>query len=115
MLTAMRCLLLPLPLALGLPGLCAAQAAPPVAANATYAASAASAAERQPARAEKTVIEDDKVRIEESRLRGQTQRITVHSKIPGAKPYEITVAPGGKDTSQDKGTVGKPAWSIFAF
>ena len=74
------------------------------------AASAAAAA--RPA-AHVTVIEDDNVRIEESRVRGQTQRITVQHKIgPG---YEIIVMPGGKDTSQDRGAAGQRAWSLFAF
>lgn len=62
-----------------------------------------------------TVIEDDGVRIEEQRLRGQAQRITVQSKVQGAKPYEILVAPGGRDASQDRGAVGQSAWSLFDF
>lgn len=103
-----------LPLSLGACGLCAAEP-PLLLPSAALSASAATTAERAPVNSKTAVIEDDKVRIEESRLRGQVQRITVQSKLPGAKPYEITVAPGGKDPSQDKGTVGKPAWSIFAF
>ena len=63
----------------------------------------------------KTVIEDDAVRIEETRLRGQAQRITVRSKLPGVKDYEIIVAPGAQDTSQDRGAAGKRAWSLFSF
>jgi hypothetical protein len=78
------------------------------------AASAASAA-RPAQTVQKTVIEDDAVRIEETRLRGQPQRITVRSKLPGARPYEIIVAPGGQDSSQDRGAAGKRAWSVFDF
>ena len=63
----------------------------------------------------KTVVEDDAVRIEETRLRGQAQRITVRNKLPGVKDYEILVAPGGKDASQDHGSTGKRAWSLFNF
>ncbi len=63
----------------------------------------------------KTVIEDDAVRIEEVRLRGQAQRVTVKNKIPGVKDYEIIVPPGGKDPSQDRGAAGKRAWSFFTF
>jgi len=77
------------------------------------AASAASAA--APAGATKTVIEDDAVRIEEVRLRGQAQRVTVKNKIPGVKDYEIIVPPGGKDPSQERGAAGKRAWSFFTF
>lgn len=62
-----------------------------------------------------TVIEDDGVRIEETRLRGQAQRITVQSKVAGARAYEIIVAPGGRDPSQDRGATGQRAWSLFNF
>lgn len=63
----------------------------------------------------KTVIEDDAVRIEETRLRGAPQRIVVRSKLPGGKDYEIIVPAAGKDPSQDNGAAGKRAWSIFSF
>lgn len=63
----------------------------------------------------KTVIEDDAVRIEETRLRGQAQRVIVKNKIPGVKDYEIIVPGGGKDPSQDRGAAGKRAWSFFNF
>ena len=63
----------------------------------------------------KKVIEDDKVRIEETRLRGQTQTVTVQSKLPGVKAYEVIQPPLGKDPSQDKGAAGKRTWSIFDF
>lgn len=76
-------------------------------------ASAASAAGA--AGSTKTVIEDDAVRIEETRLRGQAQRVTVKNKLPGVKDYEIIVPAGGKDPSQDKGAAGKRAWSFFSF
>lgn len=77
------------------------------------AATAASAPGR--AGATKTVIEDDAVRIEETRLRGQAQRVTVKNKLPGVKDYEIIVPPGGQDPSQDRGAAGKRAWSFFSF
>ena len=64
---------------------------------------------------DKRVLEDDHVRIEEGRIRGQTQVVTVQSKIPGVKPYEIIVPTPGKDPSQDKGAAGKRTWSIFDF
>lgn len=62
------------------------------------------------------VIEDDEVRIEESRgQRGQLQRITVRSKTAGTRPYEIIVGPGGQDPSQARGASGQRAWSLFDF
>jgi hypothetical protein len=61
------------------------------------------------------VIEDDNVRIEESRVRGQAQRITVHNKGARSGAYEIIVPGGGKDSSQDRGAAGQRAWSLFAF
>jgi hypothetical protein len=103
-------------------GACLAQAEPPAAPLSpppshllapAPAASAASAA--GPAGSTKTVIEDDAVRIEETRLRGQTQRVTVRNKLPGVKDYEIIVPAGGKDPSQERGAAGKRAWSFFNF
>jgi hypothetical protein len=92
-----------------LAGTCLAQAvapkAPPPAATAARPAQTVT----------KTVLEDDAVRIEETRLRGQAQRIQVRSKLPGVKDYEIIVAPGAQDSSQDRGAAGKRAWSLFAF
>ena len=74
---------------------------------------AASAAETGPT--SRKVIEDGKVRIEETRLRGQAQTVTVQSKLPGVKAYEVILPPLGKDPSQDKGAAGKRTWSIFDF
>ena len=62
-----------------------------------------------------SVVEDDNVRIEETRVRGQLQRVTVQSKIVGVRPYEIIVGPGGRDPSRDRGTAGQSAWSLFSF
>jgi hypothetical protein len=82
------------------------------------AASAPAAAKAQPRGrplAHVQVIEDDNVRIEESRVRGQMQRITVQHKVGPVPRYEIIVMPGGKDTSQDRGAGGQRAWSLFSF
>jgi hypothetical protein len=88
------------------------QAAP---VKATSTAPAASAAARDATTPTLTVIEDDGVRIEETRLRGQAQRITVQSKVGGARPYEIIVGPLGRDPSKDRGAAGQSAWSLFDF
>jgi len=101
-------------LLLGMAGLACAQASP-VPTAAVPAAPAASAAARDALTPTLTVIEDDGVRIEEKRLRGQAQRITVQSKVAGAKPYEIIVSPDGRDPSKDRGAVGQSAWSLFSF
>ena len=41
------------------------------------------------AKVEHLVSEDSQVRIEETRVRGVTKKIVVHSKIPGMGSYEI--------------------------
>jgi hypothetical protein len=79
------------------------------------APAAAASAARAVQTVTKTVIEDDQVRIEETRLRGAPQRIVVRSKLAGGKDYEIIVPAGGKDPSQDKGAAGQRAWSLFSF
>ena len=63
----------------------------------------------------RTVVEDDNVRIEETRLRGLPTRITVRNKSTGGSSYEILTAPNGKDPTQDKGVAGQRAWSLFDF
>lgn len=61
------------------------------------------------------VVEDDQVRIEETRSRGQLQRITVHTRLGGARSYEIIVGSPGRDPSQERGAAGQRAWSLFTF
>lgn len=47
------------------------------------------------------VTEDDHVRIEETRVRGQTRRLTVQPKIKGLGAYEIVPPEPGRDPAQD--------------
>jgi hypothetical protein len=61
------------------------------------------------------VAEDDQVRIEELRVRGQTQRITVNPKVEGAKSYDIHTRPGGSDPSKGREGVGQSLWQVFTF
>jgi len=61
------------------------------------------------------VVEDDNVRIEETRSRGQLQRIVVHTRLGGARSYEIIVGSPGRDLSQDRGATGQRAWSLLTF
>ena len=64
-----------------------------------------------------TVIEDDATRIEELKVRGQTQRMTVSPK--GMKSYEILPADQGRDMSDSagsqRGAAGKRVWRIITF
>lgn len=62
-----------------------------------------------------TVIEDDAVRIDELRVRGQTRRIVVRSKLPGVPAYEIGTATDGRDVSQDRRSEGRSLWQVLAF
>jgi len=64
----------------------------------------------------RTVIEDDKVRIEELRVRGQVQRITVSPKASGVRPYDIVPPDAGRDASSpSKGLSGQRLWQLFSF
>ena len=87
-----------------------AQAAAPAQTTLTTAASAPAKT-----KAHIVVIEDDNARIEEVQGRGSVQRITVQSKMPGVRPYEIQLAPPGRDPSQERGNAGQRTWSIFNF
>lgn len=63
-----------------------------------------------------TRIEDDSVRIEELRVRGQNQRLVVRPK-KGAPAYEVVPADGSRDLSQDanRGTAGRRVWNVINF
>jgi len=64
----------------------------------------------------RTVVEDDQVRIEELRVRGQVQRITISPKASGVRPYEIAPPDSGRDPSQQsKGISGHSLWQLFSF
>lgn len=93
----------------------AAPASAPVStASASPAGPAASAAAQADPASNTRVLEDDRVRIEETRVRGQVQRVTVRSKLTG-QDYEIIVGPGGRDPSQKSDAAGQRAWSVFRF
>ena len=85
-----------------LPGLAAAAAEPP--------------APPEPA-VQKSVAEDDNVRIEEVRVRGQVQSITVTSKIRGHKgsQYEIVPPSGARDPSVAGSSNGQRVWHVLSF
>jgi len=81
----------------------------------TLAAAAQTTPRPEPA-IKRTVVEDDKVRIEELRVRGQVQRITVSPKASGVASYEIVPPDAGRDqSSQSKGIAGQRLWQLFSF
>ena len=63
----------------------------------------------------RTVSEDDSVRVEELRVRGQTRRIVVRSKLPGAPAYDIGTGTDGRDVTQDRRAEGRSLWQLFSF
>lgn len=65
---------------------------------------------------QRTVIENDRVRIEELRVRGQNQRIAVQPK-KGGKAYEVLPADGSRDLSSEstRGAAGQRVWHVFSF
>ena len=71
-------------------------------------------AEPEPA-VQRTVIEDDGVRIEETRVRGQLQRVVVRSKVAGARPYEIVTGDPARDPAQERRAAGQRVWHILSF
>ncbi len=99
---------------LALIALCAPWACMAQSVAASAPAPAASAAHAD-ASLQHKVIEDEAVRIEETRLRGAATRITVHSKLPGVKDYQIQVAPAGRDASEPRGGAGQRAWTLLSF
>jgi len=60
------------------------------------------------------VIEDDNVRIEELRVRGQTKRLTVKPKIRGIEPYEIATPEPGRAPGDDP-KAGQRVWLSLTF
>jgi hypothetical protein len=67
---------------------------------------------------ERIVVEDEKVRIEELRVRGQTQRVVVKPK--NAAEYEIVAPAQGRDPSQNRangnpGAGGQRVWNVLKF
>jgi hypothetical protein len=64
---------------------------------------------------ERKVSEDDGVRIEELRVRGETREITVQSKTGNVRSYQIVPAAAGRDLSQDRRATGQRVWTVLSF
>ena len=60
------------------------------------------------------VTEDDNVRIEELRVRGQTKRLTVKPKIKGVDGYEIVPIDPSRAPGEDT-KAGQRVWWSFSF
>lgn len=97
----------------------AADPAPAKPAPAPEAPAAAAAEGVADARVSVTVIEDDSTRIEETRVRGQTQKVTVQSKNSKLPSYEIIMGDSSRDLSagpgSTRGAAGKRVWNVFNF
>ncbi|WAC72599.1 hypothetical protein OU995_24185 [Roseateles sp. SL47] len=94
-------------------------AASPSASAPTTATSSAPAVHEVPdAKVEQIVQEDDKVRIEETRVRGLTQKLVVKRK-DGAPEYEILLSDTGKDIpvrqGAERGNAGQRVWRVLSF
>ncbi|MCU0969639.1 MAG: hypothetical protein MUF03_12650 [Rubrivivax sp.] len=62
------------------------------------------------------VLEDDQTRIEELRVRGQTQTLTVESRFGGAvSRYQIVSGTPPSDRAEDRRATGRSVWTLFAF
>jgi hypothetical protein len=65
---------------------------------------------------QRIVKEDDNVRIDELRVRGQTREIVVQHKAISGSRYEIIPGDGGRDPStQDGRAAGQRVWRLFSF
>jgi len=70
---------------------------------------------------ERTVAEDDQVRIEELKVRGETKKVTVKNKLTKAPDYEIVVNDAGRESAGGTGTglpksgSGTRVWRVLNF
>jgi len=70
---------------------------------------------------ERNVAEDDQVRIEELKVRGETKKVTVKNKKSKAPDYEIIVNDAGRESAGGTGTglpksgSGTRVWRVLNF
>lgn len=110
---AAACGVQPAPAA-AVPAAAAAAARPAPAASAADAGEPAASRVPEP-QVQRIVIEDDRVRIDELRIRGQTRRIVVQPKLPGAPAYQIGVNRDAHDSSADPRSEGRALWQLFSW
>lgn len=81
-------------------------------------ADAASRGAAEP-KVQRSVVEDDNARIEELRVRGQTQRIVVRSKRGGGSTYEVIPGDAAREMSaghgSTRGAAGQRVWNVMSF
>lgn len=83
------------------------------------AAQAAAATTREPIEpnVRHIVIEGENTRVEELRVRGQTQSVVVTTK--GGARYEMVIGDNSRDLSSDggaqKGAAGQRVWRVLSF
>ena len=67
----------------------------------------------------RTVIDDDSTHIDELKVRGHTQRISVKPKIASLRGYEIITGDGSRDlrdgANTSRGATGKRVWNVLSF
>jgi hypothetical protein len=87
--------------------------------GAALAQAAPAPADAAEPRVQHIVVEDEGSRIEELRVRGAPQRITVHPKVGTTKGYEILVGDGSRDLGEgvntSRGAAGKRVWNVLSF
>jgi hypothetical protein len=67
-------------------------------------------------RVQRQVLEDDHVRIEELRVRGQARSLVVQPKLPGVAAYEILPpAPGLVAATPGRRGAGQRVWRLLSF
>ena len=64
---------------------------------------------------QRSVQEDEHVRIEELRVRGVNQRLVVRPKAASAPEFEILPAYPGRDAAQDRRSGGQRVWRLLSF
>ena len=79
----------------------------------------AHAADAPDARVQQIVVEDDHTRVEELRVRGQAQKVTVQNKNSRLPAYEIVTGDGSRDLSAgantSRGAAGQRVWRLLDF
>ncbi|MBB3196199.1 hypothetical protein [Roseateles terrae] len=99
-------------------GAASAQATPAVASAPANAGNGVEFHDVPDAKVEQIVQEDDKVRIEETRVRGLTQKLVIKRK-DGTPEYEILLGDTGKDIpvrqGADRGGAGQRVWRVLSF
>lgn len=92
--------------AMALPGWAQAQA------QSLHEAGPATAQRGGEAAVVRSTVEDDAVRIEELRVRGQTRRLTVQSRLPGVGSYDVLPAEPGRAPERDPKAGQRVWWSL---